>query len=254
MHASIDQEDSMTADPDSDSDRPGNNPASAGGLDVAHPLSAYVHGLLTVHFGGGAIVKHRMSQLDARAFLAKQTDDEHSDEITWESRSWFTWARDRVVFASFSADRDQNWPITPEDRRRLTKAGHPHGVIASLVSLWGESGRCAEPGYSIRSIVTLHQTARDGADRTIWEAAARTCAGTRGAAILASLLRDDEPQSAPSEEQDGEGPGVDLRADDEAEPDDAAEAAPGGRTADSQEEATDPGPSDSASPQSRDAE
>ena len=243
----------MTAEPDSDHDRPEDDLVSPDSLDVVHPLSAYVNGLLTVHFNGGDIVEHRTSQLDARAFLAKQTHDEKSDDITWEARSWFTWTKDRVVFASFSADSDQNWSIPPEDRRRLAKAGHPYGVIASLVSLWSGSGRGAEPEYSIRSIVTLHQTARDGTERAIWEAAARTCAGTRGAAVLASLLRGDEPERGPSEEDD-EGPRVNLHADDEAEPDDPAEATLGGRTTDSQEEPTEPGSSDSASPQSRDAE
>lgn len=158
--------------------------------DVAQPLSAFVQGVLTVHFDQGAVATRRTAQMDARAFLEKQTGSENTDSVTWHAEHWFTWANERMVFSSFDADRDQNWEVTPNDRGRLSEAGHERGVIGSLLRLWERRGRGDEPSYSIRAVVSLHQFALDGADRATWEIAARTFEGAHGAVQIAKAWKD----------------------------------------------------------------
>lgn len=177
-------------------------PKSDEPIDEPQPLSAYVRGTLTVHFDGGAVATRRAAQIDARAFLRKQKDAEESDEVTWSSRSWFTWANEHVVYSSFDADADQNWEITSRDRVRLTHAGHPHGVVASLVRFWERRGRRDEPMYSPRVVVSLHHLALDGVSGRDWEAVARLFEGTAGAERAARAWRATRPMAddnAPAE-------------------------------------------------------
>ncbi|QWF21780.1 hypothetical protein KM427_23115 [Nocardioides sp. LMS-CY] len=206
----------MTANPTAEAEASPDDEPEVHADDVAHPLSAYVHGVLTIHFDGGAAVTREASQLDARGFLAKQKEAESSDAVTWETRSWFHWASSRVVFSSFDADRDQTWAIRAGDRRRLAKTGHDRGVVASLVEFWASRDERREPLYSIRAMVLLHQTALSGVERGTWEAVARAYEGERGAAFLARTYRDARGRvSIPVDVNDED------VVDDEAQPDEA---------------------------------
>lgn len=221
----------MPAQPATDTPDASPSANRADPLDVPQPLSAFVRGVLTVHFESGAVVSRAMSQWDARDFLSKQKGAESSDHLTWESAHWFSWVDERVVFTSFDTETDQNWELTPDERRRLSKAGHGHGVIVSLVTLWGTTGGADEPAYSLRAIVALHQMALDGTSRMAWEASARLLEGADGADRVAqawekagaepdgSIVADDgaEPDSAVVAQERGPG---------EPEDDDSASAAP----------------------------
>lgn len=203
----------MSAQPATDTPDASPNANRADPLDVPQPLSAFVRGVLTVHFEGGAVVSRATSQWDARDFLSKQKGAEGNDHLTWESAHWFSWAEERVVFTSFDTETDQNWELTPDERRRLSKAGHEHGVVASLVTLWGATGRADEPAYSLRAIVTLNQMALDGSSRMAWEASARLLEGANGADRVAQAW-----------EKAGAQPDGSIVADDGAEPDSAVSA------------------------------
>lgn len=188
--------------------------------DVPHLLSAYVQGLLTVHFERGAVATRRTSQFDARSFLDKQREEENDDDVTWETRRWFSCENSRVVFASLDASTDQNGEITPEQRRRLVDAGHRQGVVDSLVRMWERRARSEEPRYSLRAIASLHQMAVDGTDRRAWEAAARAFEGQAGALRLAEIWHrvDSPPSPEPSRPRDVS----DKPVDEGPEPDEAA--------------------------------
>jgi len=190
-------------------------------VDEAQPLSAYVRGTLSLHFDGGAVVTRRAAQLDARAFLNKQKDAEESDEVTWNSRRWFTWASEHVVYSAFDADIDQNWEITPRDRRHLAFAGHPHGVIASLVRFWERRGRRDEPMYSPRVVVGLYFMALDGVGRRAWEVAARVFEGTDGAAHAARDWADFDRGPMPETGDAGAADPSEWSVHDDAEPEQA---------------------------------
>lgn len=195
--------------------------------DIARPLSAFVHGVLTIHFDGGSPVNRQVSQFDARSFLDKQKDVESTDAVTWETRSWFHWDNSRVLFSSFDADRDQTWAVSPDDRRRLVKAGHSHGVVGSLVEFWENRDQRREPLYSIRAIVLLHHTALSGVERSTWEVVARAYEGERGAALLARTYRDaPDRASMPVDINGNEHVVDDDLVDDDAEPE-AADGEPG---------------------------
>ena len=230
-------------------------------LNEPRPLSEFVQGVLTMHFQDGASVSRRATQADARAFLRKQKGTENSDDVDWCTWTWFTWADERVVYSSFEADNDQNWDVSPEDRRRLSASGHPHGVVASLVEFWRRRGRRTEPTYSVRVIAALHNTALDGAGRPMWEAAARLFEGTEGAARLAEAFPDhgvhrepadgDEPaDSTDPEMSDDEDKGTDAA--DSASDDAAAPAGPD--TARPAESATDTDVDLDGEPEDRDTE
>ena len=160
--------------------------------DEPQPLSAYVKGTLRLQFSGGAVAERATSQYDARIVLAMQKEDRTSDSVGWASQQWFTWDDTAVVFSSFDAFRDQNWAISPEDRTKAESAGHPRGIIASLVDYWERSGRTDEPMYSVNAIVALYWLALDGTDRALWEAAAKAVEGRRGAEGVARVYREAE--------------------------------------------------------------
>lgn len=188
--------------------------------DETQPLSAFVQGTLRLHFAHGAEVTRQVSQEDARSVLAMQKEDRTNDQIDWHSQHWFTWQPDQIVYTSFDTNRDQNWKIAPADRQRLIDAGHPGGVIASLVAYWSSQERRSEPCYSVRAVVALYTFARDGADRETWQAAARALEGRRGAAKLARAFKDADSPVVP-----------DDHAEPEDEPTSAAASAPEGSVA-----------------------
>ena len=233
----------MTADPPPKATPRPDDEAVAREDDIAHPLSAYVHGVLTIHFDGGAAVTREASQCDARAFLVKQKAAESADAVTWETRSWFHWDSSRVVFSSFDADRDQSWAVSPDDRRRLAKAGHAWGVVGSLLDFWASRDERREPLYSIRALVLLHQTALSGVERGTWEVVARAYEGERGAALLARKYRDAPGRaSMPVDIKGNEHVVDDDLVDDDAQPE-AADGDPGAsRSGDTVTDGDEPAP------------
>jgi len=183
---------------------------SAGGDrsdDAALPLSGYVRGTLRVYFQGGAVVERPAAQADARAFLAMQKDERGTDHVDWMSRQWFTWDPAKVVFSSFDAYKDQNWPISPEDRRKLEAAGHPKGIVTSLVDYWTARNRRTEPTYSVQAIAALHSLALETPDRKIWEAAAKAFEG-QGSTFLARARQAAETGSHPRRDVPSGRPGT----------------------------------------------
>jgi hypothetical protein len=211
----------MTTESGTESTTPAKPPA-VDPADIPHPLSTAVKGRLRIHFeNGGGVVERACSQYDARAFLAQQQKDQATDLVDWDTPAWFSWKASKVVFSSFDADRDQNWNIAPEDRERLAKAGHRHGVVRSLVDFWERQERGDEPAYSIAALVALHFLALDGVERWVWESAARVYEGERGAALMARLNRKADKASSQAR-------GTDEQVDDHAEPEAGPDASSDG--------------------------
>ncbi len=186
---------------------PGAIEGGSGLDDQAHPLSTFVRGTLRFHFAAGAVVEREGTQADARAVLAIQKDERISEEIGWDALHWFNYQGSQLVFCSFDARADQNWPISASDRDRLSNAGHPDGVVASLVRYWQRQDRRTEPRYSIHAVVALHRFACGGEDEASWEAAARMLEGDRGASLAAEMYRSavrHESTAARDEPRDGQ--------------------------------------------------
>ncbi|WP_166133947.1 hypothetical protein [Nocardioides ochotonae] len=193
--------------------------------DVTAPLSAFLHGVLVIHFDRGAVVRRRMSQSDARAFLAKQDGKENNDDAT-RAAHWLRWDGDRVVFASFDRLVDQNFAISPEERRHLKSAGHEHGILDSLARLWDSRPHPSEPTYSPRAVAVLQQIALSGASPRRWERAAVRLEGEAGADLVAGAWVGDAapaagvapPDGVPPDLVDGDAEADGLENSDASEP------------------------------------
>lgn len=189
-------------------------------LATVKPLSHWATGTLTLHFAEGAVVERQMHLDEARNVEAILSSRRESDALHWNALAWFQFESSKVVFSSFRVSEDGGWPMDPEERRAVAKAGHPHGVLRSLFDLWSGEDQ-PEPEYSPFVLHYLHTAAAEGMGRLQWDALARGTAGTGGAKALVTAIADfeaDESRKAPATE--------DLTVDDSAEPEDAPRAEP----------------------------
>lgn len=153
-----------------------------------HHLSHWVVGTFTFHFSEGSVVTQRMHLDEARRVEAMLSGTRESDALEWHALVWFHFDPERVVFGSFVVAEDGGWSMTPGDRDAVTKAGHPHGVLRSLLDCWAER-RNSEPEYSLHALSLLNQAAVDGLDRKKWTQLTLAMQGKDGARRIADTIR-----------------------------------------------------------------
>jgi len=176
-------------------------------LDVttSHPLSRWVVGRLKLHFDGGSVVERNVHLDEARRIRQVLDGEQESDALMWHALRWLQWDASRVVFTSFDVAEDGGWALDPDEREALVKAGHPHGILHSLVAYWSEQE--GEPKYSLFSLYELHRAAVAGMTRKDWEEMARRGQGDRGTQRLLDAALGAKNVRPPS-----------VQADDDAQP------------------------------------
>lgn len=154
-------------------------------IHQAKPLTRWLVGTITLHFAEGAVVERKLYLEEARRMQAMLAETRAGDALDWHALAWFQFEGQQVVFSSFLAAEDGGWAMDPDEREAVAKAGHPHGVLRSLVDYW--SGKnVSEPEYSLLALHVLHRAAVEGMDRPEWESLARRTLGSTGARWLAT--------------------------------------------------------------------
>lgn len=166
-------------------------------IETPIPLSAWVRGTLTIHFEG-AVVKHPVSMEEAHRFDQMVNDRRSSDAVDWSAVKWFTFDSTKVLFSSFEPDEDYGWPLTPEERDRLAKSGHPHGILRSLLNHW--ASRDHEPAYSPLVMHHLFKAAHEGTSSEVFYRLADKLEGEAGTRLFDRVL-DDYIEKAASKER-----------------------------------------------------
>lgn len=123
------------------------------------PIGKLVRGTLTLHFAG-ATVERRMTLAEARTINEMNDDERTGDQLTWSDLRWFQFASEKVLACDFNPDEDLGYGLTSDDRAALSKNGHPHGILRTLVDHWRTRG--TEPSYSPLAVVQLSRFAIEG--------------------------------------------------------------------------------------------
>jgi hypothetical protein len=164
------------------------------------PLAQWIRGTVRMHFSGGHVATLRMSQADAHEVQLQIDDRLGSLDVTW-SRSWIQYKSEDIVLLEWQADPELGWaPLRSDEKRRLAEAGHPHGILASLLHAWRTEGIRNDPRYCITALWTLHHLALSDITSDRWRQLAMSLEGEKGVARLRAVA--DLPDVDASDELD----------------------------------------------------
>ena len=159
------------------------------------PLSEWILGTLKLHFPGKTVEK-RLTLAEARRIQQICDDKRESDEIEWHHLGWMGFESSKLVASEFTAEEDGGWRLAPEDRAVLSKNGHPHGILKSLVRHWKDEGR--EPAYSPLALRHLYQAALEGMSAEDFAVLADGVEGEHGTRLLQAAVTEAERRAGAS--------------------------------------------------------
>lgn len=179
------------------------------------PLSTLVFGTLTLHFAG-ATIEQRMSLAKARTINEINDGRRAADSLDWSDLRWLQFESDKILACHFKPDEDLGYGLTSDERATLTKNGHPHGILRTLVDHW--RGR-DEPSYSLLALHHLTQFALEGPTGDTLTHLIEALEGDAGRKVLHDAITRTQSTSAqqahtPSSDSQPMGTPVDTTQDD----------------------------------------